>query len=406
VKQVVETQLAGARAPRQPARSHRNDSGSDAQLLTLIGMLYDSVLDDALWPGALQALSDFTGGTGVGQVIADPALGKITQCRTLNMDPAFEAKYLGYYAGKEVRLAPAAAFGVGAVITEDMLIDRKDLRRSEVYNDLLKPFDVPYFMFAWLQKSEHKVHTIAIEGSSAHGAFDGAAMRRFGLVVPHLIRASRMRDQFIAVRDSQRAYRSAMEDLPFGVVVLDETGRILECTGRADLLIVASNGLARRQGRVHAVNGDDDRHLQQVTGITITLTSVVSTVGRTVAVRRADGSSPLKVTVLPIASPGRLGMTARPSALMLIVDPDEAPRPHATLIRTALGLTTAEAELAHTLFSGMSLREASLLLGRSINTCKAQLKSIYCKTGSRSHVDLAKTLMMTALGERPARPPA
>ena len=36
------------------------------------------------------------------------------------------------------------------------------------------------------------------------------------------------------------------------------------------------------------------------------------------------------------------------------------------------------------------------------NTCKAQLKSIYAKTGCRSHVDLAKTLIMTALGERPA----
>jgi DNA-binding CsgD family transcriptional regulator len=50
----------------------------------------------------------------------------------------------------------------------------------------------------------------------------------------------------------------------------------------------------------------------------------------------------------------------------------------------------------------MSLREAATGLGRSINTCKAQLKSIYAKTGCRSHVDLAKTLIMTALGERPA----
>ena len=93
----------------------------------------------------------------------------------------------------------------------------------------------------------------------------------------------------------------------------------------------------------------------------------------------------------------------KPSALLIIVDPDRAPKPESALIQATLGLTRAEALLAHALFTGMSLARSRLHLGRSINTCKAQLKGVYVKTGCRSHVDLAKTLIMTALGESPLR---
>jgi DNA-binding CsgD family transcriptional regulator len=95
---------------------------------------------------------------------------------------------------------------------------------------------------------------------------------------------------------------------------------------------------------------------------------------------------------------GFVGGTPQVAGLMLIVDPEQAPRPRAALIQTALHLTRAEAALANKLFDGGSLRETAEALGRSINTCKAQLKSIYAKTGCRSHVDLAKALMLTALG--------
>ena len=128
---------------------------------------------------ALQALSDFTGGTGVGEVIANPIAGTITQCATLNIGPEFKDQYLGYYAAREVRLPPAVKFGVGVVMTEDMLVEQRELRCSEIYNDLLRPFDIPHFMFAWVRKSESKVQTIAIEGTLSHGAFDERAVARF-----------------------------------------------------------------------------------------------------------------------------------------------------------------------------------------------------------------------------------
>jgi DNA-binding NarL/FixJ family response regulator len=371
----------------------------EAELDRLIGLLYDSVLDETQWTCALQALSDFTGGTGVGEVIANPVTGTISQCATLNIGPEFRDQYLGYYAAKEVRLPPAVKFGVGVVMTEDMLVEQRELRSSEIYNDLLRPFDIPHFMFAWVRKSGSKVQTIAIEGTLSHGAFDERAIARFSKVMPHLIRAARMREHFVSVRDSQHAYREAMETLPFGIVVLDEKGQIIEATSMAERTLSLGQALTQRDRRVHAKHTDDDQDLQRATLSAIAPATHASVSAGTVAVRRA-GASALKLTIMPIASVDRFSMAARPSALIIIVDPDSAPRPATSLIQATLGLTRAEASLAHALFSGMSLREAATDLDRSVNTCKAQLKGIYAKTGCRSHVDLAKTLVMTALGER------
>lgn len=373
----------------------------EAEFNRLIGLLYDSVIDEAEWSRAVRALADFTGGTAVGEVIANPLTGTIEQCSLMNIAPEFKEPYLGYYAPKEVRLPPALEFGVGVVMTENMLLDPRELQRSEVYNDLLRPFDIPHFMSAWLVKRESRVQTLAIEGSVKHGPFDDAATAKFAAVMPHLVRAVRMREHFVSVRDSQHAYREAMETLPFGIVVLDEKGQKIESTSLADKYLDLDQALIQRQGRFHARDTEDDRDLQEAIRRAIAPAPRASVSASTVSIRRF-GASALKLTTLPIAAMDRFSAAARPSALLVIVDPDNAPKPETTLIQATFGLTRAEAALAHALFSGMSLREAATGLGRSINTCKAQLKSIYAKTGCRSHVDLAKTLIMTALGERAA----
>jgi DNA-binding CsgD family transcriptional regulator len=372
------------------------------ELNRLIGLLYDAVLNEAQWDCALQALSRFTGGTAVGQVIADPIKGIITQCATLNIDPDFKDAYVGYYAAKEVRLGPAVEFGIGQVLTESMLIEQSELRKSEIYNEMLRPFDVPHFMFAWLQKSETKVQTIALEGSHSHGAFDARAVARFNRVMPHLVRAARMRDQFITIRESQKAYREALETLPFGIIFLDGHGQVIESTRLAESIMTMNSGLHRVRGRLHAMCSEDDDQLQLAIRDAVYSPFKKSATARSVSVRRLRCTSRLKITLLPIVSIERFSMAAKPSILVALVDPDLAPSPWEGLLESTLRLTKAEAALARSLFSGLTLRQSALDLGRSINTCKTQLKVIYSKTGCRNHADLAKTLVMTALGERHA----
>ena len=142
----------------------------------------------------------------------------------------------------------------------------------------------------------------------------------------------------------------------------------------------------------------DNQRLQRAIQIIIRARGSEIASEDSILIRRINNQRSLLVTVLPVLSPELLISTPQPVALLLVLDPERAPRPRTVLIQKALHLTQAEAALANILFEGTSLREAAEALGKSANTCKTQLKSIYAKTGCRSHVDLAKAMMTTAFG--------
>lgn len=371
-----------------------------SKLLDVVGLFYDSVLDEGKWHEALQSLACFTGGHAAGYVAANPSEGGITHCETVNIDPVFTEQYVGYYAQREVRLPPAVSYSVGSVMTEDMLVERSVLQRSEIYGDLLLPYEAPHFMFAWLEKTPTSAKTIAIEGTLQHGAFTPEAMRLYALVMPHLVRAVRIREALQSARQARGTLLELLDALPIGVILLDAAGQVVELTSLAERLLRSGSGITQRQGRVHASVRDDDRALQRAVQGALQAGTGESLPKDTVLARRGPNQRPLRVTAIPVPKEGVSFAAARPAAMLLVVDPEQSPNAASDVIQRGLGLTRAEATLASVLFTGVTLREAALQLGFSVNTCKTQLKSIYAKTGCRSHVDLAKATMMTMISQR------
>jgi DNA-binding CsgD family transcriptional regulator/PAS domain-containing protein len=340
----------------------------------------------------------FAGGTGIFHTIVDPNRAAVTQGQSIDVDPHYTNLYREHYSAKDIRLPPALSHPIGKVLTGEILVDKRALRKSEVFGDLLTPADVPYFMFGWLQKEQHALQTIAIEGSRRHGVFDQAAQERFALVIPHLVRAVRMRELLASARQSNQAYSVLLDSLPLGILYFDDKGKPIKVSAAAEKVLQQGDALSCVGGQMHARNPDDNRQLQRAILKICDWRRSPTMPGDTIVVRRVNALRPLVVTVIPSGSSELLVTLPSIAGMMLIVDPEQAPRPRADLIQKAFGLTRSETNLANMLFEGNSLRETAQTSGRSINTCKSQLKSIYAKTGCRSHVDLAKKLMMTALG--------
>lgn len=367
-----------------------------SKLVNLIGLFYDSVLDNAKWNLACEALGDFVGGTGVGFVVANPQLGIVTLCETVRMQPDFATKYLDYYATKEVRLAPSVKYAPGLVMTECMLLDQRELERSEIYGDLLLPADVPHFMFTWLKKSPTAYETIAVENSLKGGAFQGDAIERYRLALPHISRAVRMRDVLRSTRITAETYRAVLDTLPYGAVFLDEHGFVLEATAPALNLLEKGDAMGLFKSTVRAVGREQDLKLQRAINRVVRSVKHRSVFGATLHIERSM-STPLTVYVIALKRCEHLMFTSRPVAMLLLVDPEATPLTGLQRIQHTLQLTRAEAMLAQHLFRGEGLREAALALGISVNTAKSQLKSIYVKTGCSSHVDLARKIMTVSL---------
>lgn len=365
-------------------------------ILAAVGELYESIIDDGKWLPAMQAIHRLVGGHAAFHIIADPSTGAVALSEQVGVDPVANELYLKYYAGKEVRIPPALAHGVGEVVTEQTLLDRKTYERSEIYQDLLLPHDIPHIMAVWLQRTPRACQAFIVEGGRHHGPFQQDAIKKFSIVAPHLMRAARIRETLVSARRDRDIHMEILDRLPLGVVFLDATGNVIAASAYAEQVLQDGHGLRMRQSRLQAELPDDDHRLQE---------GIFGSCGRgdglspgaTLGIRRRPPKSPLNVVIVPIAPSPVLTITLQPAAMLVVTDPDRTPKARAEVIKEALRLTEAEARLATALFAGASLREAAESLGKSLHTCKTQLKSIYAKTGCRSQAELTKRLLFAAV---------
>jgi DNA-binding CsgD family transcriptional regulator len=282
-----------------------------------------------------------------------------------------------------------------------MLPDKQAFERSEIYNDLLTRHDMPHFMGVWTAKTGRSLAAISIQRSAKQGPFESHEVERYKPLAAHLVRVTRLRQLFNAARQQNQMYADVVDRLPFGVVLVDETARVVRVNERAQSVLRAGSGLRYSERRIHAWHEEDDRELQKTVRRALKQDRERAPPGGAVSIRRTGARRALTVIATPVRKSSD-APTNRPACMLVIVDPHSAARPAVNVVKEGLRLTEAEARLACILFSGVTLREAATELQLSINTCKSQLKSIYAKTGCKSHLDLSNAISLTGIVESSA----
>lgn len=90
------------------------------------------------------------------------------------------------------------------------------------------------------------------------------------------------------------------------------------------------------------------------------------------------------------------GLTAfRPAVCIIITDPETRTSLPSDRLRSAFGLTEAEAMLAALLATGEELRSAAAKLGITYGTARARLSEIFQKTDTRRQSELVSVLLTT-----------
>lgn len=361
-------------------------------LLGLLDELYESVLQPSMWSGAMRSLADFAGAQGTAYLTTDVQKQAILRGECEGLDPVLPLQYIEYYASREIRLAPALKYPVGAGFTEGALVDRREYERSEIYCDFLLPNDIPYVYGLWVTRSTTTASMFLFERSRRQGCFERNDEDRCGLVAPHLVRALHARDVLARARQRERVCFSLLDRLPVGVVLLDERLRVIESSSRATAVLDERTTLLLDESRIRASHASDDIRLQHALRAAASSRAQDRGPGSSVIVRGAGNPASLNVTVLPVRDSSVFSVV-KPAAILLFSNRGLDARGAAIRAQRAFGLTQAEAVLACTLSSGITLREAAETLRRSVNTCKSQLKGIYQKLGCRSHTELAKALL-------------
>jgi len=371
----------------------------------LIGLLYEGPLESRPWQSALPLLRQLTDAEVVSLILRPPAEGDkgvILNCLRPESAEGEEETRIGdpndweltAYREQFFALDPFINLPLDTVVTLDDLLPGDELTASDYYQHYLEPTGLfhilgldteePNGMLARLRLSRRR-------DESSFGAGERALVER---IAPHLNRAIRLYARLSRTTSERDLYSGAVDQLAVATIILDEKGRLLNTNAVARALLAQADGLSLHDSRLHIDGRDINRELQDA------LQTIIdahhrgeSSVVRALRVPRSSGRSDLGLVIRPVPGSEWSEGQASPSAAVFISDPDLRESASQATLGELFSLTPAEANLAILLSRGLSLAEASETQNISQHTARAQLKSIFSKTGVSRQAELVRLIL-------------
>lgn len=371
----------------------------DAQ--SIIEDIYAGTTDQQAWHRAMGAIIDLVGGTSASLTGVNPRTSIAFRSEVYRLDRELFDAYVNTWFDHEIRLAPALHLPAGEPFFEMKLLPMRDWKRSPIHNDFLYRIDKPWFLCFWLHKTDEKLSALAIHGSRTRGPFDAQDGERVQPFVPHLQRALGIRDHLESSHLRVEQLCATLDQLPFGIIVLDRHGRILECSATASALMTRRSGVTRYPDGSLRLLGSAGAQLERwLLGGSPPLDNPDGLLH----IRGPDGAAlSIMATPMPAQAPSWLGSDAR---WMLLVFNPARHRPDRELIGQDLGISPREAELAALLTQGLELGQVAARLRISVHTARTHLKTIFAKTGCHSQAELIRRILCGPAGAVRATTPS
>ena len=193
-------------------------------------------------------------------------------------------------------------------------------------------------------------------------------------------------------RASASVAQEAIRRLNFGWLTLDRAGRILDSDAHATGMLAAADRL--RKGRDGRLTARDPTVAREIAAAVAALVGYAGTSRpRAVVLSREPW-----LDMLLVPSAAALG-TARPApALVAYVHADAwSSADRCEQLGQLFDLIPSEARLALALSRGMTIAEAAVDLGLTVESARTYSKRIYAKTGARGQADLVRFLHRSVL---------
>src|SRR5882762_9403156 len=200
-----------------------NDS---KRLPTLIGDIYDAVIDPAQRNNVLDKIASFTGGHS-GGLLSKHSLSKseVLSCY-IGADP----ESLQVYSESYPELDPTAdspSFGVEQVVSTADLVPYEEFRRGRFYREWARPHGWVDVASAVIEKSATSCTFLSVARHEARGMVDDEMRRRMALVLPHVRRALLIGKTIHRKQTEAVCFSDVLDGLSAGMILVDATGRIV-----------------------------------------------------------------------------------------------------------------------------------------------------------------------------------
>jgi DNA-binding CsgD family transcriptional regulator len=297
-------------------------------------------------------------------------------------------------------------------------MDDHAFERTEFCSDFLRRYDIFHAMGGFVLRSGSLAFLCGVQRPRERGAFAPADLQRMKSLFPHLERAVRIHRRLVRAGGLQDGMTAALDRMPLGAILTDRFGRAVWMNRPAEELVRHADGLRLRDGRIEAtVNNGVSAELRRLilgaaglgdnAGVRAARRNNAGAAnGRDLAAAAEAGGllqlprpwplRPLTVMVTPLAAAGRFADAAldfdlgRPTALLLVSDPERAVQLPTDHLARTFGLTGAEAKLAAALAAGTSLVDYAGAACITIGTARWYLKQALAKTGAHRQSELVR----------------
>ncbi len=356
---------------------------TDESFGALVRHAYAAGLDRNRWSAFLAELSDLLGHSWIALHAHDLSRDANIGFLTHNYSPAHHASYLQHFGTRNPWNPEVARVPVGKVVHSTALLAPEVLKRTEFYNDWIRPQeDIGTGAGVTLYRNGDRFLRLSCNIRFRDlEAMEQRLLLLLEAVGPHL-RASFELSRRLAGARIGRHYQDALQRLPEPIMLIDHAGRVCLTNSAAERLLGAGSGLSL--GGDHRLSfGDGAAQRAFETALAAIVHGPMKPSGP-IALR---GASPALAAELFPFVPDEAPV--RPPLLLLLDDLPAAiltfrqPAAHGTLATAArrFGWSPAEMALCRHLLEGGSVRSFSEQRGVSIHTARNQMRGVLEKAG-------------------------
>lgn len=371
----------------------------DGRVLSLVGLLYDAAIDEALWPKALEGLAALsTSQAATFWTLESSKEPRLPVFASFNFDDRFTRDYLEHMVPLDPTVKYLVAHPDEPIVHDGLILTEREKDFSAYYDWQRRHCDINFRMVGQTRPAPHIQAGVALHRIRKAGRYDTKDLDLFTFVHTHLQRALT-----IAVRlgslGAMNTWTTAMLDSkPFAIFLLDEHKRIVYANRRAEAFRSGSDGVRMSGTGVVLLRRKDNDKLQQLIARVLSADRAPGGSAGVMYGLRPSGKRPFCIAVAPANAHCGMLSAFRPAVCVTIADPEAETFLAPEHLVVAFGLTAAEARLAALLATGEELRSAAIALGITYGSARARLAQIFDKTQTRRQAELVRVLLTGLAG--------
>jgi hypothetical protein len=212
-----------------------------AQLLNLIGSIYDALLEPALSAGVLEKTASFVGGSAATIFWQDGIRKEGNAYYNFGTDGRYERLYFEKYIKFDPLSAAYFMLDVGEVTSNSMLVPPAEFFETRFYREWVRPQGWIDNVFAILEKSKTSIVVFAAFRHERDGLADDNSRSRLRLITPHLRRAALIGKVIDLKAVEATTFADMLDGLSAGIFLVDGAGRIVHANGAGRVFLAAGD---------------------------------------------------------------------------------------------------------------------------------------------------------------------